>query len=119
MEFHRAWALVVLAVLVVAVVAGGLALGRREWDRRYATYLRVCSGVIGIQALVGIVLLLAGQRPGRGLHFLFGPAVLVALPVAERVAARHQGRRRASVRLGGAAVALVFALASFVTGGGA
>lgn len=119
MGFHRVWALVVLALLLVAVAAGVWALGRRAWDVRYALYLRICTGAIGIQALVGIVLVFSGERPRAGLHFLFGPLALFALPVAARIAARRdEGRQRGSVLLGGAVLTFVVALVALLTGGG-
>ncbi|MFN2451011.1 MAG: hypothetical protein ABR541_01505 [Candidatus Dormibacteria bacterium] len=117
MGFHRVWAFVVLALLLVAVVAGLLALRREAWQQRYATYLRVCTGAIAIQAVVGLVLLFSGERPHRGLHFLFGPVVLITLPVAARIGERRQARR-SPVLLGGATFAFAMALLSLVTGGG-
>lgn len=118
MGFHRVLALVVLALLLIAVVVGLLALARPAWGQRYPLFLRIVSAAIGIQAVVGIVLLLGGQRPKAGLHFLFGPLVLFTLPVAARIAERRRGRDHGLVLVGGAALAFVIALLALVTGGG-
>jgi len=83
-------------VLLLGLV-GALWSGWNIWQRRVSpalrAYLRLTEGAIAIQALVGVGLFISGRRPEEGLHWLYGPAVLLALPVAWTLT-RNAGERR-------------------------
>lgn len=118
MAFHRTFALVTLAVLLIGVVLASVDAVQRRPSARYRIWLVVSSATVGIQALVGIALAIHGDRPHSGVHFLLGPLVLVTLPIAKRVASTRSGeQRQAGVLVAGAAIAFVLALGSLVTGG--
>ena len=78
----------VVGFAVVAVFAVGWIWGLATWIRRrpdpgprFWVWLTVAQVVAGVQAVVGIVLLLLGDRPSTWLHYVygFGPFVILAL----------------------------------------
>src|SRR5438445_517195 len=80
-----------LAVVIVLVALGGtLWAAYCAYQSRLSWWLTFFGGVavaaIAAQALLGIILGVSGSRPADGLHFVFGPATLLALPIATRVA---------------------------------
>jgi hypothetical protein len=40
------------------------------------------EAVVVIQGILGVILLIQGQRPHQGLHFLYGVVALLVLPAA-------------------------------------
>jgi heme A synthase len=72
-----------VAVFAVGWIWGGIALARRRPPgERFWQWLTVAQVVAGIQALVGIVLLLMGFRPSTWLHLVYGFGPLAILAVA-------------------------------------
>lgn len=68
--------------------------------------------------MFGVVLAAGGQRPQDALHFVFGPATLLALPVA-RIASRGRAARTIWLILGAGWLAtLALSLRATGTGGG-
>jgi heme A synthase len=88
-----------LAIVVVLLALAGTLWGVHDWLRRGSVHPRLMSltiamsGVIGLQALLGIILALQGDRPADGAtHFIVGPLTLFVLPIARRVSAGRSGR---------------------------
>ena len=113
--------LVVVAAAVWSALAGRRSGGRR--DHRWAVdraVLAVLGGVIAA-GLIGGILLVTGSRPADPLHYLYGPAALIALPVAIWIGARvssagsSRSRRDAWTAAGGL-VLLGIVLRLFATG---
>jgi hypothetical protein len=84
------------AVLLLGLV-GTLWAALNIWQRRVSpalrAYLRLTELAIVVQALVGLGLFVGGNRPAESLHWIYGPAVLLSLPVAW-VLTRGSGERR-------------------------
>lgn len=82
-SFHEAWARVVLIYLLLVALFGLLLFFRRsEPTGQYFGSLVIAQGVVTIQALLGVLLLLQGHRPGNNLHFLYGLVAFLTLPSA-------------------------------------
>ena len=81
-ELHQR-AAVSLVLYYAAVGLWGLFLWRRKSPitpgYRGALVIGVALGVV--QALLGVFLLLQGQRPEDNLHFLYGASVILTLPL--------------------------------------
>jgi hypothetical protein len=97
----------------------GLALrvsGRVAGDS-FWRWVAVADSVVGIQALIGMTLLLLGHRPHSWLHLVYGFGPLVAMAAAHWVA---RSRQRAAEALQGHEVArpwTPFAWAAFLNFG--
>jgi hypothetical protein len=112
-------------VVVVAATWSWLA-GRRSGgrlDHRSATDRAVLAvlGVVVVGGSLGVVLLITGSRPADPLHLLYGPAALVALPVAIGLGLRGSGTGSARGRrdlwtAGGGLVLLGLGLRLLATG---
>ncbi|MEO8899776.1 MAG: hypothetical protein ABI352_00140 [Candidatus Dormibacter sp.] len=88
-----------LAIIIVLLTLGGTLWAVHDWLRRGSIHPRLVtltiamSGVIGLQALFGIILAIQGDRPADGAtHFIVGPLTLFVLPVARRVSAGRSDR---------------------------
>jgi heme A synthase len=81
-ELHR---LIAQALVLYFAVVGiwGVVLGLRKAGVgaafRGALYIGVGLGII--QAIVGLTLVLSGQRPSDNLHYLYGASVILTLPL--------------------------------------
>jgi hypothetical protein len=113
--------LVVVASAIWSVVAGRRSGGRRDHRSAVDRAVLAVLGSVLAAALIGAVLLVTGSRPADPLHFVYGPAALIALPIAIWVGAR--GARDGSSRVrrdvwtaGGGLVVLGIALRLFATG---
>jgi len=51
-------------------------------DGNYNGALVIAQGIFVVQAVLGVVLVLLGQMPGQGIHFLYGVSTFVAFPLA-------------------------------------
>lgn len=61
--------------------------------RVFRILLTITAALGLIQAIIGGLLLLNGQKPGDGLHFVYGGIVLLAIPVAYVYSDQAQVRR--------------------------
>jgi hypothetical protein len=72
------------SLLVFAALAGiwGLigALRRRRVDSSYWGILAIGQLLFMVQAALGVILWIAGDRPGRTIHMLYGIVALLTLP---------------------------------------
>ena len=113
--------LVVVAAAIWSALAGRRSGGRQ--DHRWAVDRAVLAVLGGVFAagLVGAVLLVTGSRPADPLHYLYGPAALIALPVAIWIGARATPAGSSRVRrdvwtAAGGLVLLGIVLRLFATG---
>jgi heme A synthase len=84
----------------------------------YLGSLVINEGVVILQGILGVVLLLLGNRPHDGLHFLYGVVALVTLPSAYLYSSRGS-ERRDSLIFGLAALFLFgIGIRAFTTGQG-
>ncbi len=78
---HNVVANATILYLVIAAVWGFLAFLRgRGIEGNYWGILGIAESLFLIQAIVGIILLLSGASPGRGVHYLYGAVGAVSLP---------------------------------------
>jgi heme A synthase len=107
------------SIIVLGAVGAAWALAqvwRRVVNPAYRVYVRFLAALIALQAVFGIVLVLTGYRPHEGLHFLYGPAVLLALPVAWRLGAPLDARGEAGALLAGCVAVVLLAIRAVATG---
>ncbi|MDX1616879.1 MAG: hypothetical protein R3300_21405 [Candidatus Promineifilaceae bacterium] len=80
-EIHRLLSNTIwLFFLLLGVWGIFRALRNQEVGPSYLGALVIGEGLFVIQAILGTILWLAGERPGRTIHLLYGVFVLVALP---------------------------------------
>jgi hypothetical protein len=111
-EIHEYVGVAVVAVFAVGWLWGlGAAIARRDPGDRYWTWLSIAQIVAGLQALLGIVLLVMGRRPSTWLHYVYGFGPLVVLAVAHALARDLQ-----KTKTGASPIApwVVFAFAAFI-----
>ena len=81
-----------------------------------------CDGARALQALLGIILVLLGQKPGTGtglyyLHYVYGAIVVLAIPIAITYATGGKNQRRDILIYSIAALVLVAAALRALTTG--
>ena len=123
-------------VLAAATVAGSLLVvgsalwssimgrqsgGRRDHRSAVDRAVLFVLGTVTVSSIVGILLLIAGSRPPDPLHYVYGPAALIALPVAIWIGARSASAdtfrlRRDLWTAGGGIVLLGIVLRLYATG---
>jgi hypothetical protein len=111
-KVHEVVGFVVVGIFAFGWVWGLIAaIARRDPGDRYWTWLTVAQVVAGLQALLGIVLLLMGKRPSTWLHYVYGFGPFVVLAIAHLMARDLQ-----KTKTGAPAIApwIVFALAAFI-----
>jgi len=90
-------------VLASGTISGiwGLVLffTKKTFNRPWRTTLIITATVAALQALLGIILVLLGQRPGTGtglyyLHYVYGAIVVLAIPVAVTYVTGSKNQRR-------------------------
>lgn len=72
---------------------------KKTFNRPWRITLIITAIVAALQALLGIILVLLGQRPGTGtglyyLHYVYGAIVVLAIPVAVTYATGRKNQRR-------------------------
>ena len=111
-QVHEVVGFVVVGVFAVGWIWGVVAwIRKREPGERFWTWLVAAQVIAGLQALIGIVLLLMGLRPPGWLHYVYGFGPIVVLVIAHQVAREGQREREGSRPL---PPWIPFALASFV-----
>lgn len=117
---HRELAVAIVLLSLVGAIWSGYFAYRLRAARRLPTFGSVITLVVVLQGAFGIVLAAVGARPQDGLHFLFGPLTLLALPGARWIAAgqRTSQRSRAVTIALGWVVTLGLSLRAVGTGGG-
>jgi len=71
-----------------------LYLRSRPVTSGYGGALVIGQAVVVLQGLLGVLLLVDGAAPRQGMHFLYGVASAVALPLAHVYAREHKGRNQ-------------------------
>ena len=117
---HRELAVAIVLLALLGTMWAGYAAWRMRVGGRLALYGSVTTAAVVLQAVFGIVLAALGARPQDGLHFVFGPLTLLALPGARWFAALRPAshRSRAVAIAVGWVVTLGLGLRAVGTGGG-
>jgi heme A synthase len=101
----------VVGVFTVGWVWGLVALiTKRDPGQGFWTWLVVAQILAGVQAVLGIVLLLLGYRPDTPLHYVYGFGPLVVLLIAHQMAGEIGGLQGGRL----SQPWVVFAAASFI-----
>jgi hypothetical protein len=113
---HQRLANAILLLSLVGVVWAAQNALRRRVSPSLRAYLILTELAIVVQAMVGIVLFATGHRPQQGIHWFYGPAVLLSLPVARSLTMRGDERREALGLLLGSLAVFLFTLRAIGTG---
>ncbi len=110
-----------LGYALCAVLLGGLgwavvALLRHRSSAALRAYLVLCTGAVALEALLGVVLVVSGHRPHSLIHWFYGGAALVSLPIADGLCRRLPAREERVIILSGALAAVLFAFRAVTTG---
>lgn len=80
-EAHRTMSnMVAIYALLVGIWGVTNFLRRMPPDGNYNGALAIGVGLFALEGLVGVILLLLGLQPARGLHFLYGVTIIVTIP---------------------------------------
>jgi heme A synthase len=116
MLIHDRLGAIVAIVVCVGVLAAVVTLIRPALLPAVRVYLRLTAALVAVQVLIGIVLVATGARPSQALHWIYGAATLLALPLAMWIGSRL-GRREQQLWVAGGAIAtLLFAFRAIGTG---
>lgn len=109
---HAAVGYALLAIFTVGWVwaLAALLLPRKDPGRWFWTWLTVAQVAAGLQAVLGVILLLMGRRPTEWLHYVYGFGPIVILLIGHALA-RELRRGTTNLRLPPFAV---FGAASFI-----
>ena len=116
MELHDRFGIIVTLVAVVGALAATGALLRPSWMPAVRVYLRLTVAAIAVQVVIGIVLVGTGHRPAQGIHWFYGAAMLLAMPLAFTVGARLPAREQPWWIVGGAVATVLLATRALTTG---
>jgi heme A synthase len=105
--------MVLAALGAVAAIAG---LVRPQILPFVRLYLRLMIALVAVQVAIGLVLVATGNRPQQLIHWFYGAATLLALPLAMVIGRRLGGREEQIWLAGGAVMTLLFALRALATG---
>ena len=114
MSVHGQVGLIVTIVVASSVLVALLGLRRAQMVPVVRLYVNMTMAVVAVQVVIGVVLVIAGHRPPV-LHWFYGAATLLALPVAMLIGSRREHQEPLWL-VGGAVAALLFALRAMTTG---
>ena len=117
MTAHRELAVVIVLLALGGTIWSGYVAYKARWSSRLGALGSITTFAIALQALFGVLLAAAGQRPQDPLHFVFGPATLVALPMARLAARRGSDRAAGLVVCAGWLATLALSLRATGSGG--
>jgi hypothetical protein len=71
-----------ISIYSLLLAAWGLAnfLRRRPPDGSFNGALVIAVAMYAIEGILGVLLLLVGERPGRSIHWLYGVTILLTIP---------------------------------------
>lgn len=116
MLLHDRYGVVLTIVAAVGAVAAIASLFRPRILPLVRLYLRATIAIVAIQVVIGLVLVATGHAPHQILHWLYGAATLLSLPIAMLIGKRLGGREEQVWLAGGAVLTVLFALRAVATG---
>ena len=116
MSLHAFLGVVVVAVAVVGALLAALVRNRPAAVPAVRVFVRLCGAAAAVQAVVGLVLLIAGERPAEWIHLFYGAATVAPIPIAEAYGRRSRLRNQAMPLLIGSAATALFGLRAVTTG---
>lgn len=116
MLIHDRYGVVLTAVVALGAIAAIAGLFRPRILPIVRLYLRVTIALFAIQVAIGIVLVATGHAPQQLIHWFYGAATLLTLPLAMVIGKRLGGRDEQVWLAGGAVLTLLFAFRAIATG---
>jgi len=116
MPVHAVLGFGVIILSACGSVAAIASLARPQLLTPLRIYFRFSIGAIALEVVVGIVLVATGSRPQQLLHWVYGAATLLTLPLAMSVGRRLGGRDERVWLAGGAVLTVLFVLRALATG---
>ena len=116
MLIHDRFGIIVAIVAAAGAIGAVVALLRPHLMPAMRVYLRLTAGIAAVQVIIGIVLVATGSRPSQGIHWFYGAATLVSLPIAMWIGGRLGAREEPLWIVGGAVATVLFALRAIGTG---
>jgi heme A synthase len=113
---HDRYGFVLTVVAAVGAVAAVATLFRPRIAPLVRLYLRAVIALVAVQVAIGVVLVATGDRPQQLIHWFYGAATLLTLPLAMLIGKRLGGREELIWLAGGAVMTLLFALRAIATG---
>lgn len=115
---HARLAIALMMYMAIAAIWGIVLVVRHQpVSPAYRGILMIGEGVGVVEALIGLVLLVTGHRPGTVLHYLYGALIVLVLPMAYAIAQGRRPERHALIFT--IAAAFLMGLAIRATGTGA
>ena len=107
-EIHRYVGFVVVGIFTIGWLFGlVLWISRREAGDWFWRWLVAAQVVAIVQALIGVILLIAGQRPTTTLHYVYGFGPLVVFAIGHLLAREEPFRTRPWIAVRAGVVHLV------------
>ena len=116
MLIHDRYGFVLTVVAALGAIAALVSLVRPRILPAVRVYLRVTMALVAVQVVIGLVLVATGDRPAQILHWLYGAATLLTLPLAMWVGGKLGGREQHIWVVGGAVLTVLFAFRAMATG---
>lgn len=113
---HDRYGLVLTVVAAIGAIVAIVGLFRPRIVPIVRLYFRVAIALVAIQVAIGLVLVATGDRPKDLLHWLYGAATLLTLPLAMSIGKRLGGREEQIWLAGGAVMTMLFAFRAIATG---
>jgi len=111
---HGQVGLVITIVVASSVLVALFGLRRPPMVQVTRVYVRMTVAAVAVQVALGVVLVIAGHRPPV-LHWFYGAATLLALPLAMLIGGSRE-RQEPVWLVGGAVATLLFAFRAMTTG---
>jgi hypothetical protein len=115
-NLHQRLGIGVVLVAVAGTVLVLMAARRRELMPTVRVFLRLCAATAAVEALVGLLLLVSGHRPGQAIHYFYAVATVIPMPAADVLARRVHARNEVLYLLAGAVATVLFGLRAVTTG---
>jgi hypothetical protein len=113
---HDRYGVAVTVVALVGAVGAIISLFRPHILPALRIYFRATIAVVAIQVVIGLVLVVTGNHPHELIHWFYGAATLLTLPLAMSIGRTMQVREQHIWLLGGALLTMLFALRAMGTG---
>ena len=114
---HQKLAVAIVLLSLVGVLWAASRASKQLMSERLRWFGWLTVAAIALQAVTGAVLAATGSRPADPTHLVFGPATLLALPLAMFAGRGRSARVDSYIFAAGWAVTFVLSLRDVGTGG--
>ncbi len=83
--------------LVVTLLAAYRLIRRQALSGDFWGAVVIGEGLVLLQAILGLILLIGGRQPGRGIHFLYGALTVLVWPITYTYSQTQDEHRTALV----------------------